>query len=95
MNEPVPTGQTGTEQRQAFAARANSILVFVECSDKQRPKIARRHRRSDAVGANAAVSGSGPTTSPAARTESARMPMIPSAMFEDSRAAVCRAWPRP
>lgn len=39
IDKPVPTERTGIEKRRAFAARANSIPVSVECPDELRPKL--------------------------------------------------------
>ena len=37
--KPTPADQAESEKRQQFAARANSILAFVECSEELRPKL--------------------------------------------------------
>ena len=37
--EKVPDEPAETEKRHRFAARANSILAFVECSEELRPKL--------------------------------------------------------
>lgn len=39
--ERLPTGpdQAESAKRHLFAARANSILAFVECSEQLRPKL--------------------------------------------------------
>jgi hypothetical protein len=36
---PIGPDQAEAEKLHSFAARANSILAFVECSDQLRPKL--------------------------------------------------------
>lgn len=36
---PIGADQAESEKRHLFAARANSILAFVECSEQLRPKL--------------------------------------------------------
>ncbi|MFB9263642.1 hypothetical protein ACFFWD_10725 [Bradyrhizobium erythrophlei] len=38
LKMPAP-GDNGDDRRERFAARANSILAFVECSEQLRPKL--------------------------------------------------------
>ena len=39
IEELRPADQADTDKRQRFAAQANLILAFVECSDELRPKL--------------------------------------------------------
>ena len=39
LQNPVGDDPVDEEKRDRFAARANSILAFIECSDEVRPKL--------------------------------------------------------
>lgn len=39
LHTPVAADSADEDKRDRFAARANSILAFIECSDEVRPKL--------------------------------------------------------